>query len=586
MMIVRDGDAGARQPAAEGAAGRIWRPAEVDPARIAQLAWDFNLPRAAAAVLAARNLPDIGAIRRFLSPALENLGNPLNLPGMPAAVERIWRAVDDGEEIVIFGDYDADGITSVALLLQVLGELGAASVTPCLANRLQAGYGFTPSALERCRQSGRPSLIITVDTGITSAETCALAAAAGVDVVVTDHHEPGGVLPPAAAVVDPKLGEDAAACMLAGVGVVYQLCRAMAAAGRPAAAGLDLRAWLDLVMLGTVADIVPLLEDNRILVRHGLNLLHSIGRVGLQALIDRAGLPPEINAGHVAFGLAPRLNAIGRMQTPEPALELLLTEDPARAAALADALDSANRARQEIETRIFNEASAGIDLKFDPADQFGLVAAQEDWHPGVIGIVAARLAARYRRPVVVVAFDGGGLGRGSARGIEGCNLLECLRECSGCLEACGGHASAAGLALRRADLPAFRTAFNAAAGSRLRGMDLRPVQRVDAWVELPDLNEELLLALDQLQPYGQSHPAPVLAARRLRVEGSPRIVGARHVKFAVTDGNVRQEAIAFGRAGTPLPQGTLDLAFQLQRNTWQGATTLQLNVQDWRPAAG
>ncbi len=574
------------QTAAAGA-GRIWRTADVDPARIAQLASDFNLPRAAAAVLAARALPDAAAVRRFLRPALTDLGDPLLLPDMPAAAARLWRAVDAREEIVIFGDYDADGITSVALLLQVLRALGAASVTPCLANRMQTGYGFTPAALDRCRALGNPALIITVDTGITSAETCALAAAAGIDVIITDHHEPGAELPQAAAVVNPKLGSDPAACMLAGVGVVYQLCRALATGGRPAAARLNLEAWLDLVMLGTVADVAPLLEDNRVLVRHGLELLHSIGRVGLQALIERAGLTGEISAGHVAFGLAPRVNAVGRLQTPEPALELLLTSDPARAAVLAGELDSANRARQEIESRIYDEAVEQLEgrgRQFDSAAQFGLVAASAGWHPGVIGIVAARLTARYRRPVAVVSFDGDDLGRGSARGIDGFNLLECLRECSRHLAAFGGHASAAGLALRRAALPEFSAAFNAAATARLRGADLRPVQRVDCWVELPELDRQLLEAMQDMRPFGQSHPAPVLAARGLRVAEAPRIVGRKHLKLKVTDGRLRYEAIAFGRAGDPPPPGAFDLAFQLQENTWQDRTILQLNVQAWRPA--
>ncbi len=582
-----DGDIvnGPAKPAA--AAARVWRAAAGDADRIARLAREYNLPRAAAAVLADRNLPDAGAIRRFLEPALNDLGDPLLLPGMPAAVARIWRAAEAGESIVIFGDYDADGITSVVVLLQVLRALGAAA-TPCLSNRLQAGYGFTLPALEQCRRLGDPSLIVTVDTGITAVEACAAARCAGMDVIVTDHHEPGATLPAAAAIVNPKLGNDPAARMLAGVGVVFQLCRALAEdgrrAGRPAAAALDLREFLDLVMLGTVADIVPLLADNRILVRHGLSVLNDTRRVGLRALIDCAGLQLPLNVGHVAFGLAPRLNAVGRLRTPAPALELLLTDDAERAQELARELDSANRERQDIESRIFQAAAARIDAAFDPAADFGLVAADDGWHPGVIGIVASRLAARYRRPVVVVAFDADGCGRGSGRGIEECNLLECLRECSGCLDACGGHALAAGLALRRAALPEFQKAFNAAAAARLRGVDLRPVQRVDVWVDLAELDQELLDALDRLRPFGQGCPAPVLAARRLRLAAPARVVGGKHLKLAVTDGRVRQAAIAFGRADTPLPAEGFDLAFQLQQNTWQGVTTLQLSVQDWRPA--
>ena len=564
-------------------AENIWRTVDVDPTRIAHLAAVLNIPSAAATVLAARPLSDAGAVSRFLHPALSDLSDPLILPGMQSAVARLCRALDAREEIVVFGDYDADGVTSVALLLQVLRALGA-TVTPCLSNRSQGGYGFIPAALARCRELGRPSLVVTVDTGITAVDTCALAAAAGIDVIITDHHEPGLELPQAAAIVNPKLGGPPATWMLAGVGVVYYLCRALVAARKPPVDFPGIESWLDLVMLGTIADVAPLLDDNRILVWHGLDLLHSIGRPGLQALIERSGINGEISAGRVAFGLAPRINAVGRLQTPDPALELLLTDDPSRATVLAAELDSANRARQDIEGRIYTEAIEQIEgagKQFDPANQFGLVVASKGWHPGVIGIVASRLVAAYYRPVVVVSFDEDGHGRGSARGIEDFNLLECLRECSEHLTAVGGHTSAAGLGLRQETLPAFRTAFNAAAAARLRGVDLRPVQRVDCWVELSELDMPLLEALQCMQPFGQGHPTPVFAARKLRAVGTPRVVGRNHLKLTVTDGSLNYEAIAFGRADKHLPE-VFDMAFQLEENVWQGRSTLQLNVQDWR----
>ncbi|MCA1809480.1 MAG: single-stranded-DNA-specific exonuclease RecJ [Kiritimatiellia bacterium] len=566
---------------------KIWRTAAADDDVIACLAVAHGLPRAAAAVLAARCVQGDVAVRRFLHPRLSDLGDPFALPDMAAAVTRIWRALDNREAILIFGDYDTDGITSTVLLARVLWRLGAASVTPVLPNRLGEGYGFTEEALRRGLELCRPSLIITVDNGISAGPACAVARAAGIDVVITDHHEPSGPLPDAAAVVNPKLHADGAERLLAGVGVVFKLCHALVAEGRRhgrAVAEMDLRDYLDLVMLGTVADIVPLLGENRILVRHGLACLERSQQAGWRALMSRAGITPPLNARQMAFALAPRLNAAGRMGAPDKALELLLTDDAARAALIARELDAANRQRQATEIRIVGEATGRIDGWFDPERHYGLVIAEDNWHPGVVGIVAARLVGRYHRPVVVVSFDEQGLGRGSARGIEGHNLLQSLQACSDHLESFGGHALAAGVVLRRRALDDFAVTFNAAVTAAMCGRDLRPVQSIDAWTTLGELDEALLTALDRLQPFGQDNPTPVFAAAGVHVEQPPQAMAGRHLRFTVADGSRRMPAVGFGMADRPPPPGRVDLAFQFQQHTWRGRRTLQLNVQDWRPA--
>lgn len=565
--------------------GKIWQTVASDDRAAGALAQEARIPLAVARLLHARGYRDAGAADRFLNPRLSAIGDPFDLPGMEAAVARIWCAVDAAERIAVFGDYDVDGITSAALLTQVLRALGADAV-PFLPHRLEEGYGLSPEALERCLESCRPRLIVTVDCGTGSVAAVEEASRRGVDVIVTDHHEPGAQLAPACALVNPKLGADERLHALAGVGVTFKLCHALAkhgrATGRPLA-GLDLKPHLDLVALGTIADIVPLVGENRILARHGLVQMNQTQRPGLEALIDVAGIQDEIDAYEVGFRLGPRLNAAGRLGDAQRALELLMGDDAARVRELAEELDRSNRERQEIEARTLKEALAELEARFDPDRDFGLVVGRPGWHPGVVGIVASRLLQRFHRPVAVVAVSEDG-GRGSCRSIEGFDMVAGLRACEEDLAKYGGHAMAAGLELKPGRLASFADSFNEAAGRLLAGRDLRPIQRIDAWLALDEVDDALADAMDRLRPFGVGNTTPVWAARAVRVVGPPRVVGQGHLKLLLAAGGRQIEAMGWGMAERPLPEGPLDVAFQLKRDRFRGQERLVLHLQDFRSA--
>ncbi len=565
---------------------KIWRNAAADPVRATRIRGELGVPLPIAEVLSGLGLAEPDDCRRFLDPRLADLADPDGLPGMAAAVGRIGRALAAGETIAVYGDYDVDGITSAGLLTKVLEALGANRVVPCLPNRRE-GYGLTPGALARCIQAVQPQLLVTVDCGTNSVEAARLAAEAGLAVIVADHHESSGDLPSVCALVNPKLGGPSPLKVLAGVGVVFKLCHALVKdarrRGRAGADRIDLRDYLDWVAVGTVADIVPLREENRILVRHGLARLNRSAAAGWRALIEVAGLREGVTAQHIAYGLGPRLNSAGRVGAAERALELLLTGDPQRAGELARELDGANRERQSLEAEMLAEAQAELDAAYDPAVQFGLVAGRSGWHPGVIGIVAARLVKRYQRPVAVIAFGADGLGRGSCRSVEGYHLLQGLERCRPHLMAFGGHEMAAGFDIEQRRLEAFRADFNAAAARELRGRDLRPVQPVHAWLELAEVDNRLLAAQEQLEPFGQGNPPPVFAARGVRLARPPRVVGHNHLQLVLEAGAARRAAIGFGMGERVIPEGALDVAFRVRRDAYNGGDVPQLQVQDFRP---
>jgi len=567
---------------------KVWKTISGDGVLAAQLANALDLPLPVAEMLTGFGYRDMAAIDRFLNPRLSELSDPFLMPDMEPAVRRIQQAILADESIAVYGDYDVDGIVSTGLLVQVLQRLGAHMVTPCLPSRQEDGYGLSLAALKRCMAQCRPTLLITVDCGTNAVETVRLAQAAGVDVVVTDHHESSGQRVGALAVVNPKLGGNDGLKILAGVGVVFKLCHGLIKAGRgqglQVAQGIDLREYLDWVAVGTVADIVPLTGENRILVRHGLAQMNQNLAPRWKSLADIAGIRGAIDAQHIGYGLGPRLNAAGRMGRADMSLELLLTDDMARAREIAMELDGANRERQKIESAIVAEAIRALDLNFDAQAHYGLVISGIGWHSGVIGIVASRLVAHYRRPVVVVAFDENGVGRGSCRSIEGYHLLKGLERCRQYLVTYGGHEMAAGLEIRQPQYEAFCTAFNEVAKLELEGRDLRPVQRISAWITLEQVNDALYAAMDALRPFGQDNPVPVLAVRGVRIQGQPRRVGTNHLRFTVGDGRTSRSAIAFRMADTAIPSGPLDVAFTFHKNNFMGNATLELNVQDIRKA--
>lgn len=566
---------------------KVWKTARCDEILASRLAGELGIPVPLAALLAVRGFSSAESIDHFLHPRLSDIADPFLLPGMDKAVDRIWKAIKAKQQIVVFGDYDVDGITSTALMIQILGRLGA-KVSPFLPHRIDDGYGLAAETLQRCIDELRPQLVITVDCGTSAVDSVKLAERVGVDVVVTDHHESSGVVAPALAVVNPKFGSDEASKSLAGIGVAFKLCHALLKRGRKngqkVAEAVDLRTYLDLVGVGTIADVVPLKAENRILARYGLDQLNRTQSVGLKALIDVAGIQGKLDAYHVGFLIGPRLNAAGRLGDAQVALGLLLTDDPQRARDMATQLDESNRERQDVEKKIVEEAAKELEVLFDPKKHFGLVLARKGWHPGVIGIVASRICQSYRRPTVVISLDETDEGRGSCRSIEEFNIVERLAECSELLVRFGGHAMAAGLDVEASKIDAFREKFNQVAARALEGVDLRPVQRIDAWIDLREADEGLLEGLDLMRPFGLGNSTPVWGSRGVRLVGPPRILKEKHLKLLVASGAAQLEAIAFGLGRQKVPAGLIDIAFQLDKNSYMGRESLQLKVQDFRAA--
>ena len=539
----------------------------------------LGCPPFLARLLALRGMADPAEARLFLDPRLKNLADPFLLPGMRPAIERILGALDRRERIVLYGDYDVDGVTSLALFTRILRKLGA-DPHPFLPMRMDEGYGLSPEGLARCIAQHRPQLLLALDCGTGSVAEIAGLRAQGIDVLVFDHHEAKGEQPPCVALVNPKLGPDFH--YLCSAGIVFKACHALLKM-RPAPE-VDLRDYLDLVALGTVADIVPLRGENRILVRRGLAQLENSRWTGVRALIESAGIAPPFTPQDIGFKLGPRINAAGRLASAEQALELLLTEDHARAKELAGALSEQNRERQEVEKAIHREAEALVGKEFSP-EHAAIIVAGEGWHPGVLGIVASRLSKAHHRAAFVIGFDETGLGKGSGRSIEGLSMVKALDTCAGCLVKYGGHEMAAGLTIRRERFAEFQSGFLRQARALLTDEQLRPRLYLDAEVRLAELHFDFLKHHEMLQPFGIGNFQPLFLAREVRPAES-RVLKEKHYRFMLLQngGGRAQQAIYFGGAQSPLPAPPWDIAFQVGRNEYNGRVTLQLEIKALRAA--
>jgi single-stranded-DNA-specific exonuclease len=552
-----------------------------DPSLVQALATGLKLPEALAGILVQRGYAELDDARRFLRPSLTDLSDPLALKDMDRAVELIVHAVQRKTPILVHGDFDVDGQCASALLTRAL-RLAGGNAMAFVPHRLRDGYDFGPAGLAQARAIGA-TLIITCDCGITAVESVAVAKRAGIEVIVTDHHLPGPVLPPADAVLDPQRPDDSSgATGLCGTGVAFKLVQALVPAlGLSPNLPLHL---LDLVALATVADVVPLVGENRILVKHGLKLLADSRWVGIRALVETAGLSGRaIRAGHVGFILGPRLNAAGRISDASEGLKLLLTDDPVEAMALARKLDVLNSERQLIDQRILDQV---LDqLSQAEALDAVIVLDGEGWHPGVVGIVASRVVERYGRPTFLIAFDGE-IGKGSGRSISRFNLHAALTECGDLLERYGGHHMAAGLTVRRDNLGAFRTRFAGVARQLLGPDDLGPEQRVDLEISLAQATSDFERLARYLEPCGAGNPTPVLGVRGVRFSRRA-IVGSGHLKGMLEDGDAQLSAIGFQWAdrAAGLGDGPVDAAFRLELNDWQGFSTLQARLCALAPAA-
>jgi single-stranded-DNA-specific exonuclease len=567
---------------------RIWLEAEVDTSEADRLARSVGLPLPIAGLLTQRGLSRQEDIESFLEPRLERLGDPLLLPDMPKAVDRIWQALLDEERILIFGDYDVDGVTSTAFLSRVLERLGG-KINRFIPNRKDDGYGLSPEAMTHCLNTFKPQLVITVDCGTGNVDAVELARDRGVDVIVTDHHEASGEVANAFAVVNPKLGDDAGSRNLAGVGVAFKLCHALIKIGRansyPASKTADMRPLMYLVALGTVADMVPLVGENRILARFGIEVLNRCPDPGIDALVRNAGIQQEMSSYHIGFVLGPRINAAGRMDSPDIALNMLLSQSSRHADRMAQILEKANKERQAIEETIRLEAEAALETDYDPDTPGVLVVASRGWHAGVIGIVASRLVRRFHRPAIVISIAEDGLGRGSCRSINGFDLIQHLQAADDLLLQYGGHRMAAGLDIREEQIGTFRQRLNDRAHEVMARTDLRPSQHVDGWIELSDLTHDFLDAQNRLMPFGNANPIPVWGLRGITLDKVQRVgTDKKHLRLLFSTPTGPQDAIGFGLGDREVPEGPVDLAFQLRRNVFRGETRLQLMLQDLRPS--
>ncbi len=562
-----------------------WRIAPPPPDDdVARLAAELGVAPALAALLVQRSLRAGDEARTFLKADLSGLSDPYLLAGMTAAVATVTKAVRQGIPILVHGDYDVDGQCATALLTRALRAAGA-TVHPFVPHRVQDGYDFGPAGLAEAERVGA-GLILTCDCGITAVDAVATAKARGLDVVVTDHHLPAEVLPPADAVVDPqRLDDTSGLAHLCGTGVAFKLVQALVEPlGLPAHLPMHL---LDYAAVATVADVVPLVGENRILVKNGLRLLPQTRWPGLAALRDAVRLNErELRAGQVAFTLAPRLNAAGRMADARMAVDLLLTDDQAEADRLTGELQRLNQERQRVDQQLLDEAlSQVIERYADPVAHPALVLNASDWHPGVIGIVASRIVERYGRPTFLIAVDGA-IGKGSGRSIEGFDLHSALTRCGDLLVRYGGHRMAAGLTITADRIEAFRAAFTAVAAETLRPADLGPSVRIDLELPLAEVNDQLEQMVRHLEPCGMGNAAPIFGVRGVSLH-AVRTVGEGHVKATLLD-PARQhhlEGIAFGWADRLPTTPRADVAFRLERNTWRGHTSLQARIIALSPAA-
>ncbi|MFB3919263.1 MAG: single-stranded-DNA-specific exonuclease RecJ [Candidatus Velamenicoccus archaeovorus] len=562
---------------------KTWKIKEPDIVLKNSLSRDLPTSGLFAQILINRGLTDKAKAEAFLRSSLADLHDPFLMKGMKEAVGRLRQAVEKKEKVFIATDFDVDGVTSCTILESELQRLGV-SVGHYLPHRVRDGYGLNPEAVEEAGVFGA-SVFVSLDCGITAFAEIDALNKRGIDAIIVDHHEPpaDGRLPAALAIVNPKQG----GCPypfrdLASVGLAFKLVQALSAG--------DERQYLDLAALGTVADVVPLQGENRILVKHGLDALNNTKRHGLTSLMEAAGLDVQakkLSTHSISFVLAPRLNASGRMDSAHASLDLLLTQDSREAQRLAGTLNDHNRMRQKTEEKVFQQAMDLIERDVDFDKDFIIVLCHEDWHPGVLGIVASKIVDRFYRPAVIISLQDD-IGRGSARSVHNFHIYEALVQCASCLKEYGGHKYAAGLSLARQDIGKFKGLLNDIARESLGRERLAPVLEIDAQIPLSLVAKDLMRQIDFLSPYGEGNHRPVFASFNLLVKSKPVLVGKNSIKFWVSDGEVTYEAIGFGMGdflGLVSASNRVDAAYSLGWDEWNPHTPLQLELKDLRPSS-
>ncbi|MEQ9618203.1 MAG: single-stranded-DNA-specific exonuclease RecJ [Deltaproteobacteria bacterium] len=561
---------------------KLWSVKKENPKLRDKLSKNLGISPITAQILINRGIDNEAEVNLFLNSTLFDLPSPYLMKGMEKAVERIKRAITKGEKIAIYGDYDVDGVTSTALLYTFLKKLGG-DVTYYNPDRLKEGYGVNIDAVKKLVGEG-VSLIISGDCGITAVREVEEAKRLGADFIVTDHHKPPEELPDAVAVLNPQLSD----CKypgkgIAGVGVIFNLAVALRRALREDGFFKDgepnLADYLDLVALGTVADCAPLMDVNRILVKEGIKRMHSPKRIGVIALKEASSVKSEVSSYDLGFKLGPRINASGRLSTAGKAVELFVSEDLEAAREIAKTLSRENSDRQNIEGDILIDAITQIesDPGFEEANS--IVLASPDWHPGIIGIVASRIVERYDKPVILIAIDGAGVGKGSGRSVEGINIYAALTECRDLFEQFGGHEQAAGLSIRKENIERFKEMFERAVEGA--GSKFQPELKIDCRVELDDVTDSLITEFGLLEPFGIGNPEPVLLSRSVQVV-SQRFFKDKHLGLKIRQGNGTLDAIWFNMTEPSLLPDTIDVVFTPEFNKWNGRKEVRLRILDAR----
>jgi single-stranded-DNA-specific exonuclease len=548
------------------------------------IAKELAVPPIMARILLNRQIDSFDKAYNFFRPDLENLHDPYLMKDMGKAVERLHQALLSGENILVYGDYDVDGVSSAALVYLVLSRMVGPKVSYYIPDRITEGYGLSEKGIREAAESS-VSLIVTVDCGVTAVQEIQLAKELGMDTVVCDHHQPSEYLPPAIAILDPKLADsDYPFDELAGVGVAFKLLQGLYSKLDLPEAELD--EYLDLVAIGSCADIVPLIDENRVLVRHGLDKINCNPRYGVRALLESSGLSSkEVTAGLIVFVLAPRINAVGRLGDARRAVQLFSSQTLQQARTLARELEKENRARRDIDELTFKEAQEIVETKLHPVDDKAFVLYKEDWHPGVIGIVASRIVEKFYRPTIMITVMDR-VGKGSARSIPNFNIYQAIKDCSHLLTGFGGHKYAAGLTIEEAKIPEFIKCFKKVAKEYIKPEDLIPSIKIDGEIELSEFTPRFIRLLKLLGPFGPMNMRPIFMSRNLKILGEPNIVGQNHLKLKLEQDGAVLDAIGFNMGDyidrIEKNNGVIDCVYIVEENRWNGKTQIQLRLKDIR----
>jgi single-stranded-DNA-specific exonuclease len=556
-----------------------------DLSTVKKLSDELSIAPSLASVLVNRGIDDFEKARRYFRPTEEQFHDPFLMDGMYQAVDRILSARSKNEKVFVYGDYDVDGTNGAGMLYLFFKELGC-DVAYYIPDRIKEGYGISRAGIDHAKDLGI-NLMVSIDCGITAIEQVEYAQSLGIDVIICDHHEPGDELPKAVAVLDPLKPT----CKypfknLCGAGVGFKLIQALA---RTVGTESGVAKFLDFVALATTADIVPLIDENRVFVKLGLEIITTNPRPGIKALLDSAGLKPEaMTTGQVVFVMAPRINAVGRLGDAKRAVELLITDDYSSAVEFARVLEQENITRRKIDEDVFVHAQQLVEEFLDVESDGAIILHQEQWHPGVVGIVASRMVEKYYRPsIMMTTVDG--VAKGSARSIAGFNIYQALKRCEDKLLQFGGHKYAAGLTLEVDRLEEFKEAFNAVAKELLTEDLLTPVISIDAEIDLSEFTPKYMRVLKQFAPFGPKNMRPTFIARRVEVIGQPRIVGRNHLRLKIRKNSVTFDCIGFnlGRLMDRFSNGVkyFDLVFSVDESDFSGVPLPQLKIKDIRPAS-